>query len=137
MDRIQDFFTIYKQSALDKDTDGMIKLYDENVVIFDMWTHGFQTGLTEWSSAIIDWLGSLGEEKVNVIFEMIDIKESDQVGFASALVTYQAITTEDTVIRSMKNRVTLGFIKTQDVWKVVHQHTSAPINFELEAILTF
>jgi ketosteroid isomerase-like protein len=37
----------------------------------------------------------------------------------------------------MKNRITLGFSKEKDVWKVVHQHTSAPINSNLEAILSF
>ena len=115
----------------------MIGLYSDYVVIFDMWTHGYQTGLREWSNVIKDWLGSLGEEKVNVIFEMIEIREGNNVGFGSALITYQAISTNNTVVRSMKNRITIGFIKEDDVWKVIHQHTSSPINSDLEAILTF
>ncbi len=137
MKKIQDYFTIYKQSAWEKDTESMIGLYDDNVVIFDMWQEGYQTGLAEWSIAIKDWLGSLGEEKVNVIFEMIEIHEGDNVGFGSALVTFQAISIDNTIIRSMKNRITLGFVKERDLWKVVHQHTSAPINSDLEAILEF
>ncbi len=137
MKKPQDYFTIYKQSAWGKDIESMIGLYHDNVVIFDMWKHGYQTGLTEWSIVIKDWLGSLGEEKVNVIFEMIEIHESDNVGFGSALITYQAISTGNTVIRSMKNRITLGFLKDKDLWKVVHQHTSSPINSDLEAILNF
>lgn len=115
----------------------MIGLYDDNAVIFDMWKQGYQTGLAEWSIVIKDWLGSLGEEKVNVIFEMIEIHEGDNVGFGSALITFQAISIGNIIIRSMKNRITLGFIKEKDVWKVVHQHTSAPINSDLEAILNF
>lgn len=137
MKKIQDYFTIYKQSAWEKDTESMIGLYDDNVVIFDMWQEGYQTGLAEWSIAIKDWLGSLGEENVNVIFEMIEIHEGDNVGFGSALVTFQAISIDNTIIRSMKNRITLGFVKERDLWKVVHQHTSAPINSDLEAILEF
>lgn len=133
----QDYFTIYKQSAWNKDTESMIALYHDNVVIFDMWNQGHQTGLTEWSTVIKDWLGSLGEEKVNVIFEMIEIHEGNDVGFGSALITYQAISTSNTILRSMKNRVTLGFIKQGDEWKVIHQHTSAPINSNLEGILNF
>jgi ketosteroid isomerase-like protein len=133
----QDFFTIYKQSAWDKDTKSMIALYHDNVVIFDMWNQGYQTGLTEWSNVIKNWLGSLGDEKVNVIFEMTEIHESNDAGFGSALITYQAISTSNTILRSMKNRVTLGFIKQEDEWKVVHQHTSAPINSNLEGILNF
>jgi ketosteroid isomerase-like protein len=132
-----DFFTIYKQSAWEKDTENMIDLYDDSVVIFDMWDQGYQTGLTGWSLVIKDWLGSLGDEKVNVIFEMIEIHEGDQVAFGSALITYQAISIDNVIIRSMKNRISLGFIKKNDLWKVVHQHTSAPINSELQAILKF
>lgn len=137
MKRPQDYFKIYKQSAWDKDTESMIALYHDNVVIFDMWNQGYQTGLTEWSNAIKDWLGSLGDEKVNVIFEMTEIHEGNDVGFRSALITYQAISTSNTILRSMKNRVTLGFIKQNDTWKVIHQHTSAPINSNLEGILNF
>ena len=137
MKKIQDYFTIYKLSAWEKDTESMIGLYDDNVVIFDMWKQGYQTGLTEWSIVIKDWLDSLGQENVNVIFEMIEIHEGQNVGFGSALITFQAISIGNTIIRSMKNRITLGFIKENDLWKVIHQHTSAPINSELEAILKF
>lgn len=132
-----DFFTIYTQSAWQKDTASMIALYHDDVVIFDMWEHGYQAGLSTWSGVIKDWLGSLGEERVKVIFEMTEIREGGDVAFGSALISYQAISTDNTIIRSMKNRITIGFVKAQDVWKVIHQHTSAPINGELGAILNF
>jgi ketosteroid isomerase-like protein len=137
MKTIQEYFTIYKQSAWEKDTESMMALYTDNVLVFDMWKQGYQTGLKEWSIVIKNWLGSLGDEKVRVTFEMITIHESGHVGFASALITFQAISTGHSVVRSMKNRITLGLIKQNDVWKVHHQHTSAPINAALEAILTF
>jgi ketosteroid isomerase-like protein len=137
MKTLQDFFTIYKQSAWDKDAESMIGLYDDDVVIFDMWMQGYKKGLTEWSTVIKHWLGSLGEEKVNVIFEMTDIHDGDNVGFGSALITYQAISIDNTIVRSMRNRITVGFVKQKDVWRVIHQHTSAPINADLNAILNF
>jgi ketosteroid isomerase-like protein len=137
MKRLQDYFKIYAQAAWEKDIQNMIELYSENVVIFDMWTNGYQIGLTEWSNVIKEWLYNLGEEKVNVIFEMIEIHESGDIGFGSALITYQAISTDNAILRSMKNRITIGFHKEKDMWKVIHQHTSAPINSGLEAILNF
>lgn len=137
MKQLHDFFTIYKQSAWNKDIESMINLYDDDVVIFDMWAKGYQTGLVEWSSVIKDWLGSLGEERVNVIFEMVETREGGQLGFASALINYQAISADNTILRSMKNRITLGFYHKKDTWKVIHQHTSAPINSELVAMLNF
>lgn len=137
MKQLQDFFTIYTQAAWNKDIESMVGLYDDNVVIYDMWSNGYQTGLTEWSGVIKEWLGSLGEEKVKAIFEMIAIRESGNIGFGSALITYQAIAADNTILRSMKNRITIGFHKQKGVWKAIHQHTSAPINSELGAILNF
>ena len=137
MKQPQDFFTIYKQAAWDQDTEGMINLYHENVVIYDMWENGYQIGLAAWSVAVKDWLGSLGEEKVKVTFEMMDLQEGSNLAFGSALIIYQAISAENELLRGMKNRLTVGFRREKDQWKVIHQHTSAPIDSELVAILDF
>lgn len=133
---IKDFFSIYQSSAWHKDTKAMINLYDQHAVIFDMWDQGCHSKPLEWTKIITDWLGSLGEEKVKVEFEMVKIHQSGNVGFASALIQFQAISSEGTILRSMKNRITLGFSKFENGWKVIHQHTSAPINSNgLTAIL--
>ncbi|OOG73106.1 nuclear transport factor 2 family protein [Algoriphagus sp. A40] len=133
---IEDFFKIYQKSAWDKDTSSMINLYDEHTLIFDLWDQGYISNPSEWNKIIIDWLGSLGEEKVKVEFEMVKIHQSGNVGFASALILFQAISSEGAVLRSMKNRITLGFLKFEEGWKVIHQHTSAPISSdELTALL--
>ncbi|MVM33437.1 hypothetical protein GO755_25600 [Spirosoma sp. HMF4905] len=133
---IEEFFTIYQTSAWRKDTTAMINLYDEQAVIFDMWDQGYQSNSLEWSKVIKDWLGSLGEEKVKVDFDMVNIHQSGNVGFASALIQFQAISSDGAVLRSMKNRITLGFSKFENGWKVTHQHTSAPISSNgLTAIL--
>jgi ketosteroid isomerase-like protein len=108
---ISDFFQCYQKTAFEKDIPGMINLYDDNIVVFDMWDKGFSLGLKAWSSTITDWLTSLKNEKVKVMFEMIDIQQGEHVGFASALIQYQAIATDDSVQRSMKNRISLGFVK--------------------------
>jgi ketosteroid isomerase-like protein len=132
---ISDFFEYYQKTAFEKDIPGMINLYDDNIVIFDMWEKGFSLGLKEWSSAITEWLTSLKNEKVKVMFEMINIQEGEHVGFASALIQFQAIATDDSVLRSMKNRISLGFVKKDGYWRVKQQHTSAPIDSALNAIL--
>jgi ketosteroid isomerase-like protein len=137
MNTIQDFFTIYKRSAWEKDAKSMIDLYDNDVLVFDMWQYGYQAGLKDWSAAIENWLGSLGEERVHVLFEMVDIRVGEELGWASAIVKYEAMMGDNSVLRSMTNRLTLGLIKKEGRWKVLHQHTSAPINDELNAIFDF
>ena len=133
---IEDFFKIYQKSAWDKDASAMIDLYDEHALIFDMWDQGYVSNPSEWRKIITDWLGTLGEEKVKVEFEMVKIHQSGNVGFASALIQFQAISGDGAVLRSMRNRISLGFSKIEDGWKVIHQHTSAPISSDgLTALL--
>jgi len=132
---INEFFSKYKEAAWEQKTVDMINLYRDDVIIFDMWGNGFLYGLKDWASIITNWLTSLKEEKVKVVFEMIEIEESENLAFASALIQFQAISINNSVVRSMKNRISLGFVKTEGLWKVKHQHTSAPIDSNLKAIL--
>jgi len=131
----KDFFIHYKQAAWEKDIQCMINLYDQDVLIFDMWGKAFSRGLAEWSVIITDWLTSLKDEKVNVTFEMIEVQESESVAFANALIQFQAISTDGQILRSMKNRITVGFLKNNGTWSVKHQHNSAPIDGNLKALL--
>ena len=125
---IKDFFKSYQDAAWNKDAKAMINLYDDQAVIFDMWDKGYYVNSTKWNELIEDWFGSLGEEKVKVEFDMIKINQSDAIGFATALIRFAAISSDGGVLRSMKNRITLGFSKIGSEWKIVHQHTSAPIS---------
>ena len=134
--QIDDFFTIYQTAAWHKDTLAMRNLYDEEAVVFDMWDQAYALNALTWRELIEDWLGSLGEEKVKVEFKRVGIHQAETIGFASALIQFQAISSEGAILRSMTNRITLGFSKSEHGWKVIHQHTSAPIRSEgLTAIL--
>jgi len=136
IENVNDFFIYYKQAAWNKDVNGMVGLYDEHVLIFDMWgEQGFHSGIEEWSLIISNWLTSLMEEKVNVVFDRIEIHEGDVVAFATALIQFEAITLNNEVLRSMRNRISLGFVKSDGSWKVKHQHTSSPIDSNLKAVL--
>ena len=106
-----DFFTCYQKTAWEKDIAGMISLYDDEVEIFDMWEKGYTSGLVEWTAIITAWLTSLNEEKVNVQFERINIQEGDHLAFANALIQFQAIGADGSVLRSMKNRISVGMVK--------------------------
>ena len=136
MKEIKHFFSSYAEAVWQKDAVSLLKLYDTNVVQYDMWDLGYYTTLEDWAPEIEVWLGSLGDEKVKVEFEKIKIFDSDTIAFASGLIAFQAIDPKGAVLRKMKNRITVGFSKFTDGWKVVHQHISAPVSSEnLTAIL--
>ncbi|MFD2099775.1 YybH family protein [Flagellimonas iocasae] len=136
MKDIEDFFIAYKNAVWQKNAAELLSLYDENVVSFDMWDRGYYKNLQEWSPEIEDWLDSLADEKVKVDFEMVVTHASETVGFASGLIRFRAISSDGTVLRGMKNRISVGFSKFGTKWKVVHQHISAPVTSEnLMAVL--
>ncbi len=133
---IDDFFTQYQEAVWRKDAAALIDLYDPAAVHFDMWDTGFFKGSAEWKKGIEDWLGSLGEERVKIQFEMVEMHRNENVAFGSALIQFEAHSPEGQILRAMKNRITLGFIRKGAGWKVVHQHISAPVSSEnLTAIL--
>lgn len=136
MKEVKDFFNIYQTAAWNKDAAAIVELYDEQAVIFDTWDRGYISSRQEWVKIHEDWLGSLGDEKVKVGFENINIQQSRELAFASALISYQAIAPDRTVLRGMKNRFSLGFIQSENGWKVMHHHMSAPVSSDgLTAIL--
>ncbi|RIV46985.1 nuclear transport factor 2 family protein [Flagellimonas pelagia] len=136
MKTIKDFFTAYQEAVWQKDATALLKLYHADVIQFDMWDKGYYPNLGKWRPGIENWLDSLGDEKVKVDFEMIKIQQSETIGFASGLIKFEAISPQGSVLRSMKNRITVGFSIGTHGWTVAHQHISAPISSEnLTAIL--
>jgi ketosteroid isomerase-like protein len=125
---IEEFFKIYQNSVWNKNTVAMQNLYENPSVLFDTWDRGYVSNSTEWNKIIDDWFNSLGEEMVKVDFEMVTIHRSENIGFASALIQFQATSIEGVVLRSMRNRLTVGFEKSEKGWKAIHQHMSAPIS---------
>jgi ketosteroid isomerase-like protein len=108
---IKEFFTIYREAVWNKDAKAMTELYDKEAVIFDTWDQGYVESSSEWNKIIEDWFNSLGDEKVKVDFEMENIHQSDNVGFASAVIQFRAISGDGNVLRSMKNRINSRIFK--------------------------
>jgi ketosteroid isomerase-like protein len=128
MEKPELFFERYAKAAWDKNAEMMVDLYSKDVVIFDMWDKGFYTGLDDTRKMILEWFEHLGTDKVNVKFEDIQIKEDDACAFGYGFIKFAGISKEGVVLRSMKNRLSLAFVKTDNQWKVIHQHISLPIH---------
>jgi len=52
MKEIEDFFEDYKNAVWQKDATMLLKLYDNEVVSFDMWDIGYYKTLNEWTPEI-------------------------------------------------------------------------------------
>jgi ketosteroid isomerase-like protein len=120
----------YAAAVFAKDLDAFVSLYDRNVFVFDAWDVRSYNGIDAWRGMTSDWFTSLGNERVVVEFEDERSAVSATLAYASAIVRYTAVSESGQALRSLQNRMTIVLEVRGDGWKVVHQHTSSPIDFE-------
>jgi len=117
----------YRTSVLAKDVDAFVHLYDANVHVFDMWGEWSLQGIAAWRRMAEGWFGSLGDERVLVTFDDVQSFVDDAMALGYATVTYSAQAPGGAILRSLSNRMTVAMQRRGDDWKVVHEHTSTPI----------
>ena len=121
----------YAATVRAKDVDSFVALYANDVRVFDMWGRWSYDGAEAWRAMAAEWFGSLGSEEVAVEFEDVNTLVSDDVAVAHAFVTFKGLAADGTELRAMNNRLTWALEKTpDDGWKIVHEHSSEPADFE-------
>jgi uncharacterized protein (TIGR02246 family) len=130
MKEIESLFDTYKTSVLRKDLDAFLSIFDDNVRIFDMWEWTYD-GLTPWRKMVKDWFSSLPNgEQVAVTFDDIRIRTAGEMAVATAYARFAAVSEKGEELRSLQNRLTWVAIKKDGAWKIIHEHTSGPVDGE-------
>lgn len=133
---IKQVFEAYQAAVFAKDVEAFVSLYDTNVHVFDMWEQWSYTGIEAWRGMVTGWFGSLGDELVKVEFSNMEITVTDNMAVAHGFVTFKGLSSEGKEQRSMQNRLTCVLMKTHEGWKIIHEHSSAPlVSDTLKAIL--
>lgn len=117
---VASFLQAYAEVAKAKDADTFVGLYAPESLVFDAWDQTEYRGLDAWAGMIRGWFGSLGDESVEVRCEDVQATVGQVVAFASTMVNYEGISAEGKKLRSMTNRLTVGFRKTVNRWDVLH-----------------
>lgn len=120
----------YKAAVLEKDVDAFMRLYDQKVRVFDMWGVWSYEGAAAWRKMIETWFGSLGNELVKVSMDDVQATAGRELAMVSAIVTYAGVSAEEEELRAMQNRLTWVLKPEGGAWKIVHEHTSAPVGFD-------
>ncbi len=129
-------FDTFKAAVFGKDLETFCSLYDDNVRIFDMWQQWSYEGLPAWREMAKGWLSSLGTDSDVVTFDDIQIRENDELAVATAIIRFTAVSAEGSELRYLEERLTWVAEKKKGAWKIVHQHTSTPIDLNsMKAIL--
>jgi ketosteroid isomerase-like protein len=134
---VQRIIGSYEAAVFAKDVEAFMRLYHPTVRVFDAWGVWLYEGAPAWRIAVEGWFASLGSERVRVSFSELQTTAEHTVAVVSAIVTYAAESARGELLRSMQNRVTWVLRESGHVFRIAHEHTSAPIGFEdSKAILT-
>ena len=117
----------YRDAVHAKDVDRFVAIFADDVRVFDMWGTWSHNGIDSWREMAEGWFGSLGNELVRVEFDDVQTTVGDDVAVLSAFVTFTGLSADGDELRSLNNRLTWELRKTDGRWKVVHEHTSAPV----------
>jgi uncharacterized protein (TIGR02246 family) len=120
----------YEAAVFAKDVEAFMRLYQPTVRVFDAWGVWLYEGASSWRIAVEGWFASLGTERVRVSFSEVQTTAEQALAVVSAIVTYGAESAKGEPLRSMENRITWVLRESGHVFRIAHEHTSAPIGFE-------
>lgn len=84
------------------------------------------------------WFFSLGGERVLVGISDAQSTVFEGCSFKHAILTYTARSIDGKELRSLSNRITGVLKRTDKSWKILHEHTSSPVDHgSLKAMLQF
>lgn len=118
----------YKVAVFAKDVEAFLALYDDEVHVFDLWGAWSLHGVEAWRNMVVDWFASVGDERIVVDIDQARSYRSDELLIGHAFLTYTALSDDGRRLRSLDNRITAALKKVDGVWKIFHEHTSAPID---------
>jgi uncharacterized protein (TIGR02246 family) len=118
----------YASAVLAKDVDAFAALYADDVHVFDLWATWKREGIADWRAMAGQWFGSLGDERVQVDIADVRAHMAGDQAAGTATLTYRGLSADGRELRSLDNRITLVARREGDRWKIVHEHTSIPID---------
>jgi ketosteroid isomerase-like protein len=126
----------YRRAVYEKDVEAFLGLYSLNARVFDTWGVWSYEGIGERRKVIEEWFSSLGEERVSVTMDCIQVLAVAELTTLSARVSYAAVSASGVELRAMQNRLTWVLRPEGGTWKIAHEHTSVPIGLsDLKGIL--
>ena len=128
-DPIVEILNAYQSAVHAKDLQAFAALYAPGIHVFDMWGSWSISGLSAWAGETEGWFTSLGSERVVVGIDDVASFRSERLAFGHATLTYTAVSAESQALRSLQNRLSIALVRSESGWQIVHQHTSAPVDF--------
>ena len=132
---IQQIIAAYKAAVFAKDVDAFVALYHEDVCVFDLWGTWSYNGIAAWRTMVGEWFGSLGSEQVVVEVDGVHAHVTNDLAVTHAFISYTGVSAEGQALRTMHNRLTWVLTPHGSGWKIIHEHSSAPVDSETLQVL--
>lgn len=116
----------YTQAATNLNRDALISLYAHDVRIFDLMAPWQNHGSDEWASRIDHWFSGVGSDPAITASE-IEVTTTEGMAVLSMNMGYYH-TNQEGNREGMTNRLTWVAVPDGDDWKIIHEHTSIPLN---------
>lgn len=128
-DPIRQTLDAYRAAVLARDVDAFVALYAPELEVFDTWQAATLRGLPAWRDMATAWFASLDHgERVVVDARDVVSAVSGDLASGHAVLTFTAMSPIGERLRWLSNRITLTMRRDATGWKVIHEHTSAPID---------
>lgn len=130
MKTVQDVLDQYKLSVYNQDINLFMDLYDDSVRIFDSWNTWEIKSKSEWRIVIENWFNGLKRDgsTLRVSFEDPHVHQDDSIAFIHVSIRFSEFNSHNIEFRHLTNRFTFGLQKLNNSWKIVHEHSSLPID---------
>ena len=136
LEKVERVLEAYRAAVHDKDVEAFVALYDDDLRVFDAWGQWSYDGLAAWRQMAVEWFGSLGSERVGVEHQDVRSVVGDGVAVVHAFVTFKGLSPGGEELRAMDNRLTWALRRSGNgTWKIVHEHSSAPADFETSKVM--
>ncbi len=125
----------YSQFVQAKDLAGLLELYSDDVVIFDLMTPFQYVGSRALMSRVSDWFKGY-EGAMTFDFDQLRVHSSETLAVAHALIKCGGVIKGDARMSTMWMRSTMTFMKHEDEWLIIHEHSSEPFDMETGRAIT-
>lgn len=129
-DRIRDILDQYTEAVWNKDVEAFLALYDDNIRDYDAWEQWEYAGIHEFRTLPVNWFRESEGHRVKVTFMYPEIHQSGHLAAVWSQVVYSAYDERDRLKHFISNRMTLVLEKPGNDWKIIHEHTSVPVDQE-------
>lgn len=124
----------YEDAVAAMDAQRLIALYDPAARVFDATSSWEYPAREEWAKAVDAWLTPMREEgavRSECTLRDRRVVEAPEIRVVSALARYAAAFSDGREV-SVVNRLTQVWGEANGIWRIVHEHTSVPVDESME-----